>query len=210
MPLNPHTKGGADVPISDGGTGASDAATARSNLNALDETAHDALDHTGLTGVGDLTTIAHASLDHTGIMGVGGDAETESVTNSPGIGNDISRVVPANTLSVDGESLTWELWGVSSGVDTVTISFGGLTLVPGLAVDSGEEFMYRGTILRTGPMLANYATTFTPDGTGSVNLALTRTVTGSAPDFSTNLTLIAVDGSNNVTFQALIIRKWGA
>ena len=64
MPLNPYAKGGGDVPIVDGGTGASTASGARTNLSALDETAHDLLDHTGLTGVADLTTAAHALLDH--------------------------------------------------------------------------------------------------------------------------------------------------
>jgi hypothetical protein len=65
MPINPYVKGGTtDVPVVDGGTGASTAAGARTNLMVLDETAHDLLDHTGLTGIGDLTTAAHASLDH--------------------------------------------------------------------------------------------------------------------------------------------------
>lgn len=36
----------------------------------LDETAHDLLDHTGLTGVG-IGTTAHAAIDHTGIPGCG-------------------------------------------------------------------------------------------------------------------------------------------
>ena len=64
MPLNPLIRGGVDVPILDGGTGASTAAGARTNLSALDEMAHDLLNHTGLTGVGDLTTTTHASINH--------------------------------------------------------------------------------------------------------------------------------------------------
>ena len=44
--------------------------------NLLDETAHDALDHTGLTGVpsisGLLDETAHDALDHTGLTGCGG------------------------------------------------------------------------------------------------------------------------------------------
>jgi len=54
MAINPFRKGGTDtIPISEGGTGATDAATARANLGAgdLDETAHDLLDHTGLPGI---------------------------------------------------------------------------------------------------------------------------------------------------------------
>lgn len=65
MPVNPYVKGGTtDLPVVEGGTGASTASGARTNLSALDETAHDLLDHSGLTGIGDLTTAAHASLDH--------------------------------------------------------------------------------------------------------------------------------------------------
>jgi len=56
MAINPHRKGGPDVTVSDGGTGASDAATARTNL-----------------GAGDLTTAAHGSLDHSAIPGAGLD-----------------------------------------------------------------------------------------------------------------------------------------
>jgi len=64
MPINPYVKGSTDVSVTDGGTGASTAGGARTNLMALDETAHDLLDHTGLTGVGDLTTTTHAGIDH--------------------------------------------------------------------------------------------------------------------------------------------------
>ena len=54
MAINPHRRGGPDVPVVDGGTGAGDAATARSNLGAGDLTiaAHNSTDHTGFTGVG--------------------------------------------------------------------------------------------------------------------------------------------------------------
>jgi hypothetical protein len=48
-----------------------------SSADALDETAHDALDHTGLTGVpsiaGLLDETAHDALDHTGLTGVATD-----------------------------------------------------------------------------------------------------------------------------------------
>lgn len=52
MAINPHRKGGPDVPVTDGGTGASVAATALSNLGGIDTSAHALIDHTGLPGVG--------------------------------------------------------------------------------------------------------------------------------------------------------------
>jgi hypothetical protein len=67
MPVNPFIKGGTDVPVIDGGTGASTAAQARINLDTMDEAEHDLLDHSGLTGVGDLFIASHAVLDHSTI-----------------------------------------------------------------------------------------------------------------------------------------------
>lgn len=70
MPVNPHLKGGADVPVTDGGTGASTGSGGLANLGGLDNAAHALINHAGLPGVGDLSTAAHGSLDHTGIPGV--------------------------------------------------------------------------------------------------------------------------------------------
>jgi len=70
MPINPYTKGGNDVTILDGGTGASDAAGAISNLGALSTADHSTTDHSGIPGVGDLTAASHSALDHTNIPGV--------------------------------------------------------------------------------------------------------------------------------------------
>jgi hypothetical protein len=72
MPVNPHIKGGSDVPVTDGGTGASDAASGLTNLGGLDSAAHAVVNHAGIPGVGDLTTAAHLTTDHTGIPGIGG------------------------------------------------------------------------------------------------------------------------------------------
>lgn len=55
MAINPFRKGGNDtIPVSEGGTGAVDAASARANL-----------------GAGDLSTASHATTNHAGISGVG-------------------------------------------------------------------------------------------------------------------------------------------
>ncbi|MGA0270488.1 MAG: hypothetical protein ACO3ME_09345 [Ilumatobacteraceae bacterium] len=208
MPLNPHTKGGGDVPISDGGTGAADAATVRSNLSALDETAHDALDHTGLTGIGDLTTASHAMIDHTGIMGAGGGAETESVATSPGTGINISRVISGGTLAADNESLTFELWGrntVGGSGDVLTITWGALTIATYSVDSSFDEFMVRGTILRTGAS----AQLIWADGQGGLLGSPWGRFVG-AEDLTLDVTITASDGSNRLAFDALIIRKWSA
>lgn len=55
MAISPHYRGGPDIPVGDGGTGASDAATARANIGA---------------GVGDLTIAAHSTLNHGAIPGI--------------------------------------------------------------------------------------------------------------------------------------------
>ena len=67
-----HKKGGDDIPVADGGTNASVAATALSNLG------HGSTAHAGISGVGNLHstsglagTVNHATLSHTGIPGVG-------------------------------------------------------------------------------------------------------------------------------------------
>ena len=58
MAINPHRRGGPDIPVTDGGTGASAAAAALANLGGLDTAAHAAIDHTGVPGVaGKITTI---------------------------------------------------------------------------------------------------------------------------------------------------------
>lgn len=52
MAINPHRKGGPDVPLTDGGTGASDAAAALAALGGLSSASHATTDHVGITGVG--------------------------------------------------------------------------------------------------------------------------------------------------------------
>ena len=98
MPVNPYIKGGSDVPIGDGGTGASVAATALSNLGGLDETAHDLLDHAGLTGVGDLTASAHSMIDH--------GSYTHSLLN---VGGATAAVATGDLAAGDGtRSIFWD------------------------------------------------------------------------------------------------------
>lgn len=53
MAINPHKKGGPDIPVADGGTGASDDTNARTNLGV------------------DLTVASHGTLDHAGVPGIG-------------------------------------------------------------------------------------------------------------------------------------------
>jgi len=119
MPLNPFIKGGSDVPVTDGGTGASSAATARVNLgNVLDETAHDLLDHAGLTGVGDLTTLAHASIDHSVVpatfFNVG--SATAAVANGDFAAGDGTR-----ELFFDASTGTISITGINAGGEYLNI-----------------------------------------------------------------------------------------
>ena len=132
------------------------------------------------------------------------DARTESVTNAPGAGVDITRSIPANTLGVDNESLTFEIWGSSSGADTITLVFGATTLINAVAVGT-DDVIIRGTILRLGAASQTISVTLITSSGGS-----TTVVAAASEDLTSVLALTASDGSNNVTYDALIIRKWAA
>lgn len=106
MPVNPHVKGGTDVPVTDGGTGASAGSGALTNLGGLSTASHAVLSHTGIPGVGDLTTATHASLDHSAIPGAGGGKPVAT-----------STTIPANTLSADGQMLLLYIAGTASTWD---------------------------------------------------------------------------------------------
>tara|TARA_R100001244_G_scaffold25113_2_gene25393 strand:+ start:59692 stop:60324 length:633 start_codon:yes stop_codon:yes gene_type:complete len=169
--------------------------------------AHATLDHTGITGVGDLTIAAHASLDHAGITGV---PETESTSTSPGTGSDATRTLPANTLNATGENISFEVWGrnTSGGsTDILTISLGATTIFTNTILSSFQEFIVRGTIIRTGSasQLAGVSIALGPAG-GTQGAIFTRTV--GSEDLTTALALTAADTSNNLAFDALIVRHW--
>jgi hypothetical protein len=51
MAVNPYRRGGGDVIIGDGGTSASNAATALANLGGLSTTTHGTINHQGLAGI---------------------------------------------------------------------------------------------------------------------------------------------------------------
>jgi hypothetical protein len=95
-----HRKGGTDIPILDGGTGASVAATALSNLGGLDTTAHDAITHLGAPwNLLDQTN--HDALDHTGLTGAGIGVVLDSTTtlaqlNAALVANPIVYLLPGN------------------------------------------------------------------------------------------------------------------
>ena len=52
MAKSTYRRGGQNIAVADGGTAADDAATARTNLDALGATAHNTLDHSGIPGTG--------------------------------------------------------------------------------------------------------------------------------------------------------------
>jgi hypothetical protein len=115
MAINPHRKGGTDVPVTDGGTGASDGGNALTNLGGLDETAHDALDHAGLTGIPPV--VATPVVIH---------QVNPNVSPSP-----FNFVVPANTLVTDGDELYIKLVQRSSagGSGGYTFSLGAVNVM---------------------------------------------------------------------------------
>lgn len=103
MPVNPHVKGGSDVPVTDGGTGGSDASTGLSNLGGLDTAGHAVINHAGIPGVGDLTVAAHSTTDHAGIPGVPSVAST----TARAVQSASSVALPFNTFTaITGASIT--------------------------------------------------------------------------------------------------------
>lgn len=151
-----------------------------------------------------LTSTEHSSLDHSSIPGVGGGAETESVTSGSGLGNNISRTIPGGTLSADNESLDFKIIGRTNSGDNITVTFASLQVLSD-SLGSSISFEINGTILRTGPN--SQIVTARVSQSGGVG-GVDRTVTSG--DMSTALTLVASDSSNQVTFDALIVRKWAA
>jgi len=127
MPVNPHVKGGSDVPVTDGGTGASSGGAALTNLGGLSSSAHATVNHAGIPGVGDLTNVSHAALDHSGISGVGGVAL--GLGSGLGTSTSGSISVPAGTITQAGDYLRFVVgYTNASQTNTISFSFGGQLL----------------------------------------------------------------------------------
>lgn len=157
-----------------------------------------------------LLTSAHAALDHSGIPGVGAvvDGITESVQTQQPIGTAISRVVPGGTLDADLQCLEFELWGrnTSGGsADTLTLQFGATVLLS-RSIPLTNQFVVRGKIVRTGPA-AQLA--FAEINVGSASTAGTGVQRTQPTETLANpLTLQASDASGLLQFDALVVRKW--
>lgn len=142
MPVNPYVKGGLDVPVVDGGTGASTSSGARTNLDVLDETAHDLLDHTGLTGVGDFTVAAHASVDHSVVpatfFNIGSPTTAATATGDLSAGDGTREMV------YDASTGILKMDGVVSGVVMVDLDGSANSALTGLNVKNSDT----GTLAR--------------------------------------------------------------
>jgi len=118
MAINPHRKGGPDIPVLDGGTGASNAAAALSALGGIDNAAHALINHAGILGV---PVIAHGMAYRTtaftaaspntfeALPFTGGNAELVNVSHSVGVNP--TRV----TVTVAGVYKITAVLGVRSG-----------------------------------------------------------------------------------------------
>ena len=216
MPVNPYVKGGVDVPVLDGGTGASTAGDARTNLDVLNEVAHDLLDHTGLTGVADLTIAAHVSLDHYAIpmtlLNVG-------TTTAAVFDGDLAAGDGTREMLWDASTAILALNGAASTIssdNTITLSSTGI-----LSLDSSTNVIQtNATSLTADAALGITATaaTLTLTGAGvsiaggSSEIDLTTTdavdVNSAAGTWDSSSTLnfeAATSGSFNVTTGGLTL-----
>ena len=193
-------------------------------VNPLDVTEHSTLDHSTVTGVGEdnptqvsggeRTAGSEAALRSfspldvatmAALHGAPDDGVTESVTNAPGAGTNISRTIPGSTLDTNNASLAFEVWGIESSVgDTVTVTLGSTPIFTMPITNSSTPFVIRGTILRTGASLAiscvfGYQQTVTSPKVQR---------TDSIPEDLTTALNLTVAQTGSCTFDALIIRKW--
>lgn len=174
---------------------------------AFTSAVHDAVDHTGFTGVNSFDSTAHDAVNHAGLTGV--DGQTAGTTGPQATSDDITYLIPGNTLAVDNESLEFTIWGrnTSGGSgDTITVTFGATTILSLTVHSSFDEFVIRGTIFRTGAATQ----VIIASGLAEQTSAQVVTRTAASETLSGALALTAADTSNNIAFDALVIRKWSA
>ena len=174
MAINPYRRGGDDVTVADGGTEASDAASARSNLNVgitarknsgaatsirpqvnfiegsnvtitiTDDAGDDEIEVT-IAAVGDLTVAAHATTNHNNIDGVG--KIVQIVDNYTTSELSTTNTVPRdNTAPQTGETGSIVSFSFTPKFSTSRIYFDGIAHLS----HSGASNMYLGLFIQGG------------------------------------------------------------
>lgn len=151
----------------------------------------------------------HDALNHTGLTGVAVTSLFQSGTPTTA---DVTYAMPSNTLTVDGDYVEVTAWGaITGGAGGVGIAFAGTTLIATVdtLVDT-TNWMIRATILRTGSSAQQITATVVTDSAGNESDVA---VSADTADLTAAQNIVVAEdgvGAGDAEVQGMIVRKYGA
>ena len=194
-------------------------------FSLLSTSAHSSLNHSAIPGINPAqvsptertagsegTLRAFSPFDVATMAGIHSqsEAQTESVATG-GVGTSLSRVIPGATLAVDDESLEFLTWGRNTGGASIAvdITFGAANILS-FNADSGEEFLAKGTIIRSGAT-AQIAVSHSVGDPSGADVGQVVNVATAAETLSGVVSLtVTGSGAGTPVIEGLIVRKWSA